>query len=184
MPSLSSLPNANQLQTLVNTVNWAVPSWDLFILLFFIIASLLYGFSLGRERIMTILVSVYISLAIIQALPFTADISAQIGIQKVFLFQIFSFLGVFVILFFFLSRSILLLSMGRDVHAPWWQIFFFSFLHVGLIISVILSFLPQEAIIALAPWTQEVFVSAIGHFVWVVAPVLAMMLSIDHGEDV
>src|SRR3989338_9646656 len=109
MPSLSTLNNAPaELTNLISTINWMAPSWDLFILLFFIIAALLYGFSLGRERIMTILVSVYIALAIIEALPFTSYISAQIGIQKVFLFQIFSFLGLFVVLFFFLSRSVLL----------------------------------------------------------------------------
>ena len=87
-------------------------------------------------------------------------------------------------LFFFLSRSVLLASIGRDTAGPWWQVFFFRFLHVGLIISVVLSFLPQEAVAALAPWTQEIFVSDIGHFVWIVAPVLAMMLAIDRDAEV
>ncbi len=183
MPSFSTLTqSSSQLTAMVTNINWLVPSWDLFILLFFIIASLLYGFSLGRERIMAILVAVYVALAIVKALPFTNDISAQIGIQKVFLFQIFSFLGAFVILFFFLSRSILLSSLERNQRGSWWQIFFFSFLHVGLIIAVILSFLPREAITALAPWTQQVFVSDVGYFVWIVAPVLAMMLATERDD--
>jgi len=37
---------------------------DLFIILFFVIAAFLYGFSLGRDRIVAILVSIYMGLAV------------------------------------------------------------------------------------------------------------------------
>ena len=43
----------------VTNINWAAPSWDLFIILFFIVAAFLYGLSLGRNRVIVILVSIY-----------------------------------------------------------------------------------------------------------------------------
>ena len=38
-------------------LNFASPTWDLFIILFFVVVSLLYGMSLGRDRILAIIVA-------------------------------------------------------------------------------------------------------------------------------
>ena len=43
--------DSNQVGTYLSNVNWLEPSWDLFIILFFVIASLMYGLSLGRDRL-------------------------------------------------------------------------------------------------------------------------------------
>ena len=147
---------------MVANVNWIEPSWDLFIILFFIVASLIYGVSLGRDRIIVILVSIYISLAITNYIPSLENFTANISVNDAFAVRVSLFLGVFILLFFFLSHSALLKSMGRGPgQGKLWQVIPFSFLHVGLLISVTMSFFPADLADVLSPLTQNLFVSDI-----------------------
>lgn len=168
---------ANVDSSLIANIDWSKPSWDLFIVLFFIVASLLYGLSLGRDRIVVILVSIYMSLAVVNTAPFLTDMSTEIGVNNLFVVRVSLFVGVFIALFVLMSRSALLRTIAAsDNHGAFWQIIVFSILHVGLLISIILSFLPPEATSSLAPLTKTVFNGDIGRFAWIVAPILLMSL--------
>jgi hypothetical protein len=167
--------------SLFGQVDWSNPSWDLFIILFFVVAAFLYGLSLGRDRIIVILVSIYMGLAVVTNAPFLRDASFQSNINntisQLFVVKISMFIIVFVLLFFLLSRSALMKTIASaDQAGSWWHVFLFSFLHVGLIISIVLSFLPPEAASNLAPLTRKIFTSDIGRFCWIVGPILAMIL--------
>lgn len=183
---LSFIPAAQAAETtnaaaIFGNVDWSNPSWDLFIILFVVVAAFLYGLSLGRERIIVILVSVYMSLAVATNAPFLRDAGFQESvnnkIQGLFVFQISMFIFVSIVLFFLLSRSALLKNISLDEDTGrWWHVFLFSFLHVGLIISIILSFLPPDAANVLSPLMRNIFTSDIGRFVWIVGPILAMIV--------
>jgi len=58
----------------------------------------------------------------------------------------------------------------------WFQVIIFSFLQVGLLISVILSFLPAEIASELLPITKDIFTSDKAQFAWLLAPILAMII--------
>lgn len=149
----------------------------MFIVLFFLVAAFLYGFSLGRDRVIVILVSLYMALAVVNYAPFIKNLNAEINLStSLFAFRISAFLGVFLALFFFLSRSAILHSLASG-NAPgkWWQVLLFSVLHAGLLVSVVLSFLPVETLGYLAPATREIFTSEFGRFLWVTLPILAMV---------
>lgn len=179
MPLLAiDLTNATtSAQNFVAHVNWAQPSWDLFIVLFFIIAGFLYGLSLGRDRVIVILVSIYMALAVVNTAPYLGNLQADVGIANVVVFRISAFLGVFIVLFILLARSALLQTIASaDTHGAWWQVMLFSFLHVGLLISIVLSFLPSTAADQLAPLTRSIFVSQAGRFLWIIGPIVAMVL--------
>ena len=154
------------------------PSWDLFIVIFFVVGSLLYGFSLGRTRVIVLLVSMYIALAIANSAPYLNQLnfSTKINIENWGTLKITTFVGMFVMLFFVLSRSALIKSINDDTQGKWWQILLFSFLQVGLLISIILSYLPHNVSGNLAALTQNVFASEAGRLAWLVLPVFAMML--------
>lgn len=161
----------------VANINWAQPSWDLFIILFFLIAALLYGLSLGRDRVIVILIAVYMALAVVNSAPFIGNFQADIGLSQFFVFRVSTFVVVFIALFFLLSRSALLATVASsDAPGAWWQVLLFSVLHVGLLTSITLSFLPPTASSHLAPLTQKLFVQDIGRFFWIVAPIAAMIL--------
>lgn len=160
----------------VNSVNWLEPTWDLFIILFFVVASLIYGVSLGRDRIIVILVSIYMSLAIVNYMPFLTGVnSAGVSLNDTFALRVSVFLGVFILLFFFLSHSALMKAFGHaTTQGKFWQVMIYSFLHVGLLISVTLSFFPADLANVLSPFTQSIFMSDIARAIWVTIPVVAM----------
>jgi len=160
---------------LTQSFNWAQPSWDMFIILFFIIAALVYGVSLGRDRIIIIILSIYVSLAIVHYAPFLTEFTAVVNVNESFAFQITTFLGIFILLFFLLSQSALLRTLGENAaQGAWWQVIIFSVLQAGLLASVTLSFLPEESINTFSEFTKQFFISETARSIWVVLPILAM----------
>lgn len=159
-------------------VSLSTPSWDLFIILFFVIAIFLYGISLGRDRNIIILIGIYMSLAVVNSAPFKTleDRLGTLAVGKFMVLKTVLFLGTFIVLFFLLSRSSLLKSIGFQMSGPWWHAFLFSVLHVGLLVSVALSFMPEGALDRLAPITKLVFTSDMGRFAWVIAPIIAIII--------
>ncbi|OIO52737.1 MAG: hypothetical protein AUJ19_00455 [Parcubacteria group bacterium CG1_02_58_44] len=162
----------------VSSVDWATPTWDLFIVIFFIVTVFLYGMSLGRDRIIVILVSIYMALAVVSNIPVVSSAggSANVLVGNLFVLKVTSFLGLFVLLFFLLSRSALMRTFGNMANGSWFQVFLFSIFHVGLLVSITLSFLPPDAVGHLAPITRTIFASDWAKFAWIVAPVASMMV--------
>ena len=166
--------NAEGITHFLQTIDWQNPSWDLMLVIFFVISALLYGMSLGRDRLLVILMSIYMSLAVVQTLP-QAVLSLQF--EKFFAFHVTAFVGIFLVLFFFLSRSALLRTFGSKAsQGKVWQVILLSILHVGLLVSVVFSFFPKEVLANFSPITQMIFTHEWGRFGWTTAPVLAMML--------
>ncbi len=155
-------------------INWSAPAWDIIILLFIVFSVLVYSFTLGRERIVTLLISTYLSLAVATNLPFMDKLNEIINRFGFSTFKISAFLLVFCILFIVLTRSALLQGLG-NMAGGWWQIILFSLLQVGLMVSVILSFLPKDFLKQLSTFTQILFISDFGKFCWIVLPILALV---------
>ncbi|OGY45638.1 MAG: hypothetical protein A2744_03045 [Candidatus Buchananbacteria bacterium RIFCSPHIGHO2_01_FULL_44_11] len=155
-------------------LDWSKPTWDLVILLFFVISVLIYSFTLGRDRIVAILISTYLSLAVATNLPYADKLNELISRTGGFAFQTAAFLAAFILLFVFLSRSSLIQSLS-NLGGSFWQVILFSLLQVGLLTSVILSFLPPAALDQLSFFTKIVFLSELGRFCWVVLPILALV---------
>lgn len=161
----------------LTSLNWASPSWDVFILLFFVVGSLLYGLSLGRDRVLVILMSVYVALAVVTNSPPLAGFQLTVNVSENAVMRITVFLGIFVVLFFLLARSGLLKTFGRSgAPGSWWQTIVFSILQVGLLISVTLNFLPKEMTAGLTETTKQIFMGDQGRTVWLILPVLVMVL--------
>jgi MFS family permease len=162
-------------------IDWSTPSWDLFIILFFLLASIVYGFSLGRDRIIIILVTVYMALAVVNYAPFLGTLSADIGVAGLFAFRVSAFVVSFMALFFMMSRSALAGTLGRRTSdGSWWQTFVFSFLQTGLLIAAVFSFLPASITDNLAPLTKQLFVNKMAMFVWIILPIIFMMMIRGH----
>jgi hypothetical protein len=162
----------------LQSINWSMPTWDLFILLFFLIGALLYGLSLGRDRVIVILVSVYMALAVVSNTPVLSSINLSLHVSENFVLKITYFIGVFVILFFLLSRSALLKTIGgSNSPGSWWQTILFSILQVGLLISITLNFLPNELTQGLSDVTKQIFMSDNGRSAWMIIPIVLMALA-------
>jgi len=173
----TSTQASGALNNLLSIFNWQAPSWDLFIILFFVLSALIYGMSLGRQRIIVILVSIYMSLAVADYAPIVENFLKDRGMGDFFLFKVTTFLGAFLILFFLLSRSALLKVFGGGNHdGAWWQVMLFSILQIGLLISITLSYLPPSVTSHLSPLTQQIFIDDTFKFLWIIAPIVAMII--------
>jgi len=161
----------------LTNINWAQPNWDLFIILFFVVAAFLYGLSLGRDRVIVILVSIYMGLAIVNTAPYLNDFSAEVSFNNASIFKVTIFLGIFIALFFLLSRSALLHTIAAsDSPGRWWQSILFSFFHVGLMISIVMAYLPKEIVNNVSEGMRNLFISDPAKFFWLVAPIVVMVL--------
>lgn len=161
----------------ISDIDFSNPSWDLFIILFFVAAAFIYGMSLGRDRIVIILVSIYMALAVVNYAPFLGSFSGQVGIEQIFVVRISVFVATFLGLFFLLGRSALMRTIATgDDQGSFMQVIIFSFLHIGLLISITLSFLPIELSADLAQLTQKFFVGDFARFFWIIAPIAAMII--------
>lgn len=165
-----------QFKDFLHTISWSHPSWDLFVVVFFVVGALVYGFSLGRDRIIMIMVAVYMSLVAVTHLPFAPQIGAQISLSNGFVVRLSTFIGLFAILFFMLTRSALNHALSGGALGSWWHVLILSFVQVGMLISVVMGFLPSAILEKLTPFIRTVFVSPWGSFVWVVLPIVGLLL--------
>ncbi len=158
---------------LFRQIDLSSPSWDIFILLLFIMGVFLYGITMSRDRLLIVLVSMYISMAVIYNVPYLTR--RGLGIGETFSLKVVFFIFLFVFLLYILSRMPLLYSLGGGGGGVV-QIIIFSMLHIGLFISIILSFLPINVLDAFAPITRAVFTSDLGKFFWTILPILTMAM--------
>lgn len=167
----------SQLAEEVSSLGWASPSWDIVLILIFVVAAIVFSMSFGRRRVLVSLFSVYISLAVVNAMPFLERIFSSSWIDRLFVVKIIIFLAVFVLLYIFLNRSALLYYMrGSSPYTPSWQVISLSLLHIGLLISITLSFLPENLVDYLSFFTKSVFISDGWQFFWIVAPIITLSL--------
>ncbi len=155
--------------------------WDLFIILIFLVTVLVYGFFLGRNRMIILLLGSYFSLAIVQAVPWQRITSygwLGIGQEPSSSLRTLIFLCLILLFYFLIPRSVLssTLRIRKRGYASWLQLFTLSVVQVGLLAMVILSFLPQEAIDTLSSPIRKILTGSEAQFVWILLPILTMVL--------
>jgi hypothetical protein len=161
------------------------PSWDLFIFLFFIVAVFVYGFTLGRSRIMVLLISTYMAIALARTAPeLLSTNTVTVGSSPFFIVQITAFIAAMLLIFFFLSNSALRRAFSAtDVQGKIWQIIGFSIAHAGLLVATVLSFVPAAERAGLLGATQALFASDQALFLWTLGPIILMMFVRDPEEE-
>lgn len=161
---------------LVKTFNWHSPSWDLFILLFWLVASAIYAFSAGSGRILTILVSVYMAQLLVIEMPFLAQtVSERADIATGTLQQLAAFGVLFILLFIFLSRYAFKTSVdGRRFTGIGFGLLF-AVLQIGLLINIVIGYLPVEIQDSFSPLIILLFLHPTSNFVWLLLPVIFLI---------
>src|SRR3990167_5510778 len=93
-------------------------------------------------------------------------------------FFIFVFLGIILLFYFLMPRSILgsALRIRKRGDASWPQLSILGLFQIGLFAAILLSFLPAKAITDFSPLVKKIFIGPEAQFVWVTLPILAMVL--------
>jgi hypothetical protein len=173
MLAIISVSDAN---SLIQGFNWHSPSWDLFILLFWGVASVFYAFAAGRGRIIGLLMSLYITKLLVLQAPWLGNaINQKLPSTLSSLQELISFLLIFVVLFVLLSRYAFHTSAdGRRIVAiPFTLIF--SFLQIGLLINTILGYLSVSGQ-NFSPLINLIFLSPAANFIWLILPLLFLIV--------
>jgi len=154
--------------------NPASPTWDIFIILFFIIATFLYGLTLGRARVVVQIVSSYMTMAVLSAAPFLDKIEARTPLNHT-VFYLIAFMAVFVLLFLLLSKSAFHqhLSEGRGA---WTDVLVLSIVQIGFLTSIVLSSMSGFALGHVSGITQIVFAKQPAPFIWTLLPIAALIV--------
>ena len=151
---------------------WSHPSWDVVLVFALLAIGFFYGISTGKKKAVTAITYTYVAFAVFSAIPLER-VTQIIQIKDEFFVKI----GLFALLFI-----IFILAFGRGRvrgfarPSAWWQIFFLSFTQVGLMIHILLGFLPREKIGILAPLTRSVFANPDLHVWWFIGPMVLIML--------
>ena len=113
----------------------------------FLVGVCLYGWSVGRNRLFAALLSTYFSYTIVGVIPWQ-KINKFVSVKPSVLpsYEIFFFIAIFLALLFLLPRSGIGLSLRlhKRIKGQWYEVLIFSILQVGLLASLILSFLPSN----------------------------------------
>jgi len=170
----SIFPNAS-------TINWFIPTWDLLVFVFFIAISFIYGLSLGKERISISLMCIYVSLAITSNIPYLEALTEKVNWQYFYVLNIFAFWGIIILLFIIILQSPLASQMLEPIGG--WKgrrrlsdLMLFSFLQIGFLTSITLSFLPLELVASSLPVSKMIFYSPAAKFIWLIAPLVTLIL--------
>ena len=169
--------DVQQVQSLIHHFNWHSPSWDLFILLFWAIASVMYAFAAGRGRVINILLSVYIAKLLVLEAPFlTTELNKKLNLSIFSLQQLAVFVAIFLVLFLLLGRYVFQTSAdGRNLGSMLFGLIF-SFLQIGLLINIVLTFLPPGVQGSFADLIQILFIRNPASFIWLVLPVVYLII--------
>jgi len=165
--------DANQL---IHSFNWQTPSWDLFIFLFWAVASVFYAFAAGRGRIISLLMSLYIAkLLVLQAPWLTNVINQKLPSSLASLQQLVSFLIIFFLLFILLSRYAFRTSVDGRHFGSIPFVLVFAVLQIGLLLNTILSYLAVSGK-TFSPLVSFLFLSNLSGFVWLLLPLVFLII--------
>lgn len=141
---------------------------DITLLIFIALASFAYGTFIGRYKLMTVLINIYISFALVNVIPdnlLAKDTSI-----------LFSFLILLVGLTL-ASRRFFDISFSGSGSGFLWRVFSMSFLQVGLILSIVFSIISKKnALVYISPSAYQYLASDWARFIWMAVPLIYMFL--------
>lgn len=147
------------------------PTWDIITLFLLVAIGFFYGMAAGRRKIISTIIYTYVAYAVFPVIPFE-KIAGFAPTAKLFFLKIGVFVAIFLLLVFLLGRT-----GGRAFASsnPIWQVFLLSFVQAGLLIHLIVSFLPPDQIKLLAPVTKNFFANPDLHIWWLLGPLVVLI---------
>ncbi len=164
---LTPLVNVNVNSALINLSN---PSWDTFLILFYFLAVVIYSFFASRERLTVVLISIYSALAVTMLTPAIKDWLSVVQPAQFFMYQLGIFVVGFLTLYVLFSHN---MALRADGGHSWIHAIILSAFQVGLLMSSILMFLPQESLNS--PVATQFFTSPLPRSIWMLGPIFAML---------
>lgn len=149
-----------------------IASWEIILVLFLIGGGFLLGILLGRDRIFLLLIGSYVSFGLISVIPFKKLIPDLFDKEEDFVIFIVIFLAVIGLVYFIFSRSLLKTAIRKKGRRSIFQIFFLTMFLIGIILSMIFSYLPEDLLNQFSDIIQKVFNTPLAQTLWLIVPLL------------
>lgn len=142
-------------------------SQDITLLLVVVFVSFIFGMFIGRYKLISILINIYVSCAIINAVPekYLTDYS----------YKLIGFFALVIILTLF-GKKLFEIHISGAGSGFLWRVFAMSFLEVVLLISITLTLIPQKiALTYVSRFSYNYLASENAHLFWLVFPLAFMV---------
>lgn len=162
-------------QNIFSGLSLSTPSWDLLILVVFLVGISVYIFKLGRDRAFIMLLSTYLALALVSKIDI---IMRGVGLSFDFNFnnQAIAFLLGLFLAFWIISKSSLTSVFNRGPSGSWFHTLVIGFLQIGLSFSIIVAFLSKEEIENMSLFVKSFFIDDMARSFWLVIPFIVIIL--------
>lgn len=151
------------------------PSWDLIVLFFFVAVGFFYGISAGKSKLVSFLVSLYVSGFLFDKFYYLDYIIKTNSVASTFMARVAVFLIILFIINLLFSKVLRLSSEGSE--KKWWQALLLSFLAAGLLFSYLFHLFPAKEVFTFSPIAQNFFASNSAFFWWLTLPLVALFLT-------
>lgn len=140
---------------------------DVTLLIVVVLASFIFGVFIGRSRLISVLISAYISVAVISVVP--------VAYLSDYNYQVIAFLALLIILVLS-GRKMFEVSISGVGSGFMWRVFLLSFLEVILVASIVISFLPAKIALGyVSPSSYVYLASQEAKLIWMVAPLVFLL---------
>lgn len=157
----------------LSAINLSHPTWDLILLFLILIIGFLSAVLFGKSRLVVVLFSSYVSyliLSIISLEGFTTNLETG----EIFMLKAALFFGLLIILFLILSRSLAAPQLRFKGDGGIISVLFFSLSLVVMQAAIVLSYLPKQFGVFLAPISKWLFLSSYSLLIWIIFPIIVI----------
>lgn len=135
---------------------------DLSLLAVVLLISFIFGMFIGRYKLITILINIYVSLAILAAVPegYLLDYAYRLG-----------FFFASLIILTLVSKRLFEIYISGSGSGLLWRVFIMSFLEVVFLISIALYIMPPSVALGYVSRAAYTYLaSPTAHFIWMIIP--------------
>lgn len=141
---------------------------DVSLLIIIALVSFVFGTFIGRHRLITILINIYVAVSLLSVVPE--------GSFSAYTYELLAFLAVVAGMTFF-GKKLFEINISGAGTGFLWRVFVMSFLEVVLIISVIFTIIPKKEALAYVSQTAYGYLTDDWwRFVWMAAPLVFMFI--------
>ncbi|MCH8049448.1 hypothetical protein IH979_01920 [Patescibacteria group bacterium] len=152
--------------------NISFTTWDTLVVLVVLAVVIAYSFTIGKDYVTTIIIALYMAAAGITFAPLLASLTLDVDLEPHSI-KIILLIALFLITLWIISHN----GYFEPYIVPsGWEVVVFSVLFTGLLLTLVVTYLPQEVIDGFAPSTRLLFANDSAATIWVLAPIGAMIL--------
>lgn len=149
-------------------------SWNSAIIVLFVVLGVFY-FGAGLGKTAKGIMSVYVALAIVNAVSYFRPEGPEVNIPGILVLKLGSFVGLSLLILMLISRYSFHPVMRVDLSGNVIERVIFGALGAGMLVAILMSFLPGEIMGTITPTLRAIFNSDAGFAVWLLGPLVCLL---------